>query len=126
MATPQILVIDDDDDVRAIAQMSLEAVGGFSVRTASCGEDGVVAASEEPPDAILLDVMMPGMDGPTTFRRLQAIETTRDVPVVLLTAKVMGTDGQQFADLGVAGVISKPFDAMQLPTELSRILGWSG
>jgi CheY-like chemotaxis protein len=119
-----VLVIDDDDDIRAITRLSLEAVGKCDVRTEASGEAGIAAALEEPPDAILLDVMMPGMDGPATFERLQAMAETRSIPVVLLTAKVAGVDDQRFDGLGVKGVIAKPFDAMSLPVELARIVGW--
>lgn len=124
MVNRLVLVIDDDDDIRAITRLCLETVGKCDVRTEASGEAGVAAALAEPPDAILLDVMMPGMDGPATFERLQASPETRDIPVVLLTAKVANVDDQRFAGLGVKGVIAKPFDAMSLPVELARIVGW--
>jgi CheY-like chemotaxis protein len=124
MTTRSVLVIDDDDDVRAIARLCLETVGGYQVRTASGGELGVESAAADPPDAILLDVMMPGMDGLTTFSRLRARAVTRAIPVVLLTAKVSGVDVTEIEEMGVAGMITKPFDAMGLPHELARIVGW--
>lgn len=123
MSSQHVLVIDDDDDVRTIARMSLEAVGGHQVRAADGGEEGIRLALESPPDAILLDMMMPGMDGPATLRLLQSIEETRHVPVVFLTAKVLGSDSQ-FTELGAAGLIAKPFDPMSLPGQLADIVGW--
>lgn len=120
-----ILVIDDEDNVREVTSMSLEVMGGWQTLTASNGADGIEIAKREKPDAILLDVMMPGMDGPTTFRALQQDETTRTIPVLLLTAKVQAADRLRFADLGVAGVISKPFDPAVLPTDVAAALGWT-
>ncbi|WP_240641513.1 response regulator [Nocardioides ferulae] len=121
---PSVLVVDDDDDVREITQIALEAIGGWNVLAASGGQEGFELALEHLPDAVLLDVMMPGLDGPATFRLLRADERTREIPVVLLTAKVQVGDRQVWDDLDVAGVISKPFDPMTLATEVSRILGW--
>lgn len=120
-----ILIIDDEDNVREVTSMSLEVMGGWQTLTASSGAEGIDIAKREKPDAILLDVMMPGMDGPTTFRALQQDDATRAIPVLLLTAKVQAADRARFADLGVAGVISKPFDPAVLPTDVSRALGWS-
>lgn len=77
-----------------------------------------------PSDAILLDVMMPGLSGPTTFARLQEQPETRHVPVVLLTARTQEADRRQFAELGVAGVLSKPFDPLSLPGQVAELLGW--
>lgn len=119
-----ILLIDDDDSIREVAQASLELVGGYQVTTASSGQEGLDVSRANPPDAILLDVMMPGLDGPTTFARLQGQEETRQVPVILLTAKTQEADRRRFAGLGVAGVLTKPFDPMTLPGEVAQILGW--
>lgn len=121
----RILVIDDDDGIREVCRASLELVGGHDVVTAASGQEGLDAARGDPPDAILLDVMMPGLDGPATFARLQELPETRDVPVILLTAKTQEADRVRFAALGVAGVFTKPFDPMALPADLGRILGWS-
>ncbi|HEX7242250.1 MAG TPA: response regulator [Longimicrobiaceae bacterium] len=120
----RILLVDDEDDIREVAQLSLEMVGGWEVLTARSGEEGIRRAGEERPDAILLDVMMPEMDGPTTFRQLQADPATREIPVLLLTAKVRSTDRERFSDLGVAGVLSKPFDPLTLARDISAVLGW--
>ena len=120
----RILVVDDDDSIREVAQMSLEMVGGHKVLTAACGADGLASARIERPDAILLDVMTPDLDGPATFERLQADPATREIPVILLTAKLQPADRTRFAELGVRAVVAKPFDPMTLPDEVVEILGW--
>jgi len=120
----RILVIDDEDDIREVAQVGLEVVANWQVLTASSGHEGIVKAQTEQPDAILLDVMMPDLDGTTTFRKLQADTMTQHIPVLLLTAKVQTADRRQFADLGVKGVIAKPFDPLKLSAEMCRLLGW--
>ena len=121
----RILIIDDEDDIRQVAALSLETVAGWDVIVASSGAQGLQRAAEHLPDAILLDVMMPGMDGPTTFRELRKNPVTAKIPVLLLTAKVQGPDQRRFADLGVEAVLLKPFDPLTLATEMERILGWA-
>jgi CheY-like chemotaxis protein len=121
---PLVLIVDDDEHIREIAQVTLEAVAGWTVVTAASGQEGIARALADQPDAILLDVMMPEMDGPTTVGKLKAGDLTRDIPVVLLTAKVQAEDRRSFMDLGVEGVISKPFDPMTLADEISQTLGW--
>lgn len=121
----RILLVDDEEDIRSVAEMSLKMVGGYEVLQASSGQEALAMAGSERPDAILLDVMMPIMDGPATFRALQEEARTRDIPVVLLTAKVQAGDFRVFEALGVAGVLTKPFDPMRLPEELARVLGWA-
>jgi CheY-like chemotaxis protein len=121
----RILIIDDDDDIREVAALSLETVAGWEVIMASSGAQGVARAAEQRPDAILLDVMMPGMDGPTTFRELRKNPATASIPVLLLTAKVQGSDQRRFADLGVEAVLVKPFDPLTLSTQISKALGWN-
>jgi CheY-like chemotaxis protein len=124
MTQRRVMVVDDEDDIREVAQLSLEMTAGWDVFTASSGAQAVERARAERPDAILLDVMMPGMDGPTTFAALQADEATRGIPVILLTAKVQAADRRRFEELGVAAVLSKPFDPMQLAGQVSEALGW--
>lgn len=119
------LVVDDDDSIREITQIALEAVGGWRVIPADGGVAALALAREHRPDVVLLDVMMPDMDGPTTFRRLQEDPATRDIPVVLLTAKVQVGVKQVWNEIAVAGVISKPFDPMTLHTQVAEILGWT-
>ena len=123
-APRQVLVVDDDDMLREVAKVSLEMVGGWRVSTASSGSEACRVALAEQPDALLLDVMMPGMDGPSTVLALQREPGTRDIPVIFLTAKVGGEGHAQWDDLAIAGVIPKPFDPMTLPSEVRRLLGW--
>ena len=120
----RILIIDDDDDIREVAALTLETVAGWEVVTANSGANGILRAQDENPDAILLDVMMPGMDGPTTFQELQKIPQTAKIPVILLTAKVQGADQKRFAELGVTAVLFKPFDPLTLAQQMSDVLGW--
>jgi CheY-like chemotaxis protein len=121
----KILLVDDEDDIREVAQMSLEMTAGWDVVTASSGAEALRLAAAERPDAILLDVMRPGMDGPATARALRAADDTAPIPIILLTAKVQAADRRRFDDLGVAGVLSKPFDPMELAAQVSGVLGWT-
>lgn len=121
----KVLIIDDDDDIREVAQVSLEAVGGWEVIAASSGLEGLSVARTDQPDAILLDVMMPDMDGAATFQLLHDDPGTRQIPVLLLTAKVQPADQRRFAQLDVRGVIAKPFDPMSLPDQVLQALGWT-
>ncbi len=125
MTVPTVLVVDDDDSVREITQLALEVVAGWQVIAAGGGAAALELARAHRPDAVLLDVMMPEMDGPTTLRHLKADETTRDIPVILLTAKVLAGERQAWDELAISGVIAKPFDPMGLPAEVSRMLGWT-
>ncbi len=121
----RILIIDDEDDIREVAALSLESVSGWEVIKANSGAQGLARAAEHQPDAILLDVMMPGMDGPTTFKELRKNPATVQIPVLLLTAKVQGTDQRRFADLGVEAVLFKPFDPLTLSKQIANALGWN-
>lgn len=125
MANPTVLVVDDDDSIREIAQLALELVGGWQVVTANGGMACLEMAAQHLPDAVLLDVMMPDMDGLTTFRRLQADEALQHIPVILVTAKVQVGSRQMWDGLPISGVIAKPFDPMTLAAEVSDLLGWS-
>jgi CheY-like chemotaxis protein len=116
------LIIDDEEDVRFVARMSLERVGGMTVVQASSGEEGVTRARSEQPDFILLDMMMPGMDGAATFRALRASTETASIPIVFLTAKAMVRDVQRFTELGAKGVVLKPFNPLTLASEIEDIL----
>ena len=120
----RILIIDDEDDIRQVAALSLETIAGWDVIVANSGAQGILRAEEHQPDAILLDVMMPGMDGPTTFRELRKNPATAKIPVLLLTAKVQGPYQRRFADLGVEAVLLKPFDPLTLAAQMSKVLGW--
>jgi two-component system alkaline phosphatase synthesis response regulator PhoP len=125
MSDKRVLVIDDEDDLREIARDSLELLGDFQVSTSSSGIEGLADAKAQHPDAILLDMMMPGMDGSATFQKLQDDATTQGIPVILLTAKVQSSDRLRFAEMGVAGVIAKPFDPISLASQVAQILDWS-
>lgn len=117
------LIIDDEEDVRSIARMSLARVGKMTVLDASCGADGIARAAAERPDVILLDVMMPSLDGPATIAELKSSEDTRSIPVVFLTAKAMPNEIERLRQLGAAGVIVKPFNPLTLADEVRKIVG---
>ena len=120
-ALSHILCIDDEDDIREIARLSLESVGGFRVTDRPGGREGVDAALAEKPDLILIDVMMPGQDGPATLAELRTHKELDDVPVVFMTARVQEQEVAEYHALGAAGVIAKPFDPMALSEELQAI-----
>jgi CheY-like chemotaxis protein len=120
----RVLVVDDSLLIREVARMSLESDGGFVVATAESGAQGLAAAVADRPDAILLDVVMPEMDGPATVQALRAHGETRGIPVVLVTGRDQEEDRRAFTELGVAGVISKPFDAAALAAQVRDVLGW--
>ena len=120
----RILIIDDEDDIREITALSLEAVAGWEILTASSGAEGIATAVVSKPDAILMDVMMPEIDGPTTFGLMQQNPDIAGIPVLLLTAKVQGVDQRRFANLGVAAVLFKPYDPLTLAQQISDALGW--
>jgi len=119
-----ILIIDDDESIREIAKASLELTTGWDVMTASSGLEGIAAAGTNHPDAILLDVMMPDMDGPAVFRGLRGQLDAPAIPVLFLTAKIQKSDLREFKDLGVQGVISKPFDPLKLAGLVALLLAW--
>lgn len=126
MTPPRVLIIDDASDIREVAQMGLEMISGWDVATATNGLDGFAQAAVAPPDAILLDVMMPEIDGPETLRRLLAEPVTAMVPVVFLTARTQEADIAWLEGLGARGVIAKPFDPVTLGDVLGALLGWPG
>jgi CheY-like chemotaxis protein len=119
-----VLVVDDDDSIREIAEISLQLVGGLHVLTASGGVEALEQVRAHHPDAVLMDVMMPDMDGLTTFRHMQADPDIRHIPVILVTAKVQVGERQVWDGLAISGVISKPFDPMTLAAEVGRMLEW--
>ena len=123
MTTPlkRILCVEDEPDIRAVLQMSLEMVGGFTVACASSGAEAITMAPGFAPDIILLDVMMPGMDGPTTLQRLRELPAVAATPVVFITAKVQPNEVAQFRALGAVDVVAKPFDPMRLSAEVAAI-----
>ncbi|NJK29202.1 MAG: response regulator [Acaryochloris sp. SU_5_25] len=124
MADKRILIIDDEQAIQAVASLSLKMEANWQVLTANSGSEGIHKAEQEQPDAILLDVMMPIMDGIDTFKQLQQNPQTRSIPVILLTAKAQAAEQEQFYDLGVAGVITKPFNSLTLASQITQLLGW--
>jgi CheY-like chemotaxis protein len=118
----KILVIDDEEDIRRIARLSLGKVGRMEVVDAASGVDGVRRAEEEGPDAILLDVMMPDLDGPSTFAALQRSPRASRIPVIFLTAKAMASEVDRLKGLGARGVLTKPFDPMTLADQVRAII----
>jgi CheY-like chemotaxis protein len=118
----KVLVVDDEDDIRRIATLSLATVGGMDVCEASGGAAGVARAREQRPDVVLLDMMMPGMDGVETFHALQGDPETARIPVVFLTAKAVASEAERVRGLGARGVLVKPFDPMTLPRMLRGLL----
>ena len=123
-APGRILIVDDEDDIRAIAQLSLESVGGWEVHAVSSGRDALQAAAEQSFDAVLLDVMMPELDGPSTLAALREAGHIDEVPVVFLTAKTQAAEQAELRAMGAVGVLAKPFDPMTLGDDLAAVLGW--
>ena len=117
----RILYVEDEPDIRFVAEMALQAVGGFTVITCASGEEALSAAPAAGADLLLLDVMMPGMDGPGTLKALRALAATADTPVIFMTAKVQATEVAMYKALGALEVIAKPFDPMTLAAQIQRI-----
>jgi two-component system, OmpR family, response regulator len=117
----KVLYVEDDGDIRTIALLALETVGGLQVRACASGAEAVQAAPAFAPQLLLLDVMMPGMDGPTTLARLRELPATASVPVVFMTAKVQASEVEQYRALGAIGVITKPFDPMTLARQVQDL-----
>ena len=122
MTTKRILIVDDEQDIREATQICLEVLGEWEVMTASSGKEGLIKAAAEQPDVILLDVMMPDMDGLTTLQKLQANPVTQNIPVILLTAKAQPAEKRRFTQLKVAAVITKPYDPFTLNDQLTQAL----
>jgi CheY-like chemotaxis protein len=117
-----ILYVDDEADIREVAQMALELEPGFEVRCAASGAEALVVALQWRPDLIMLDVMMPGLDGPSTLHRLRAEAATAATPVIFITARTQAQEVEAFLALGAIGVIAKPFDPMQLGSQVRELV----
>lgn len=117
----KILYVEDDPDIQMIASLALEKVGGFTVKAFSSGRDAIAEAASFGPDLILLDVMMPDMDGPTTLAGLRTEAGLEQIPVVFMTAKVMSSEVDEYRALGAVDVIPKPFDPMTLAERVRKI-----
>ena len=124
MKGKQILIVDDQEHLRELIQLCLEDIGGWNTLVAESGEECLQILQTERPNAILLDISMPGMDGFAVYEILQSDPITRSIPVILLTARVMSSDMAEFAKMGVAGVIRKPFEPTTLPGKVAEMLGW--
>ena len=120
----RILVVDDDDAVRRAVTTSLHMMSDWDIFDAYCGTQALESARQSTPDAILLDVMMPAMDGPSMLSKLRSTRSTSDIPVILLTARVRAVDEGAFAHLPLAGILVKPFDPLRLATQVAQVLGW--
>ena len=120
-AISRILVVDDEDDIRKIISAALEALGGYIVESCSSGNEAGLKAAAFNPDIILLDVMMPGMDGPTTLGKLRKIDGLETTPVIFITAKAMPTEIERYMSLGALGVITKPFNPMTICEEIEAL-----
>ena len=123
--TRRVLVVDDEPDIRAVARLSLERVGGWQVLEATGAAEALALAATERPDAVLLDVMMPVTDGLATFALLRADPRTQGIPVLLLTARAERAEHARWLAAGVRGVLAKPFDPLLLPTQVAEALGWA-
>lgn len=122
MEIQKVLLAEDEEDIRKVAQMSLQFRSGWKVTLASNGEECLARAAEDPPDLILLDCMMPKLDGYETCRRLKLDPSLREIPVIFLTAKAQETEVKKGLALGAVGYLIKPFNPMSLAAEISQIL----
>ncbi len=122
--SPVILVIDDSRLIRQVAELALGRIDTWQVLTVESGHDGLQVAARERPDAVLLDVVMPDLDGPATLRLLREEEATRHIPVIFLTGKSEDEDRRRYEALGATAVIGKPFDPQTLPNRVASALGW--
>ena len=122
-ALQRILFVEDDPDIQVVATMALEALGGFHVLACGSGAEALSRFGEFAPDLVLLDVMMPGMDGPATLAALRRLPGAEDTPVVFMTARVQAHEVARYREMGAAEVIAKPFDPMTLSANVREI--WS-
>ncbi len=124
MVVRRILVVDNEQYIQEVAKICLETVAGWEVLLAGSGRECLRKAEFEQPDAILLDVMMPDMDGMATFEKLQENPATQTIPVILLTAKIQSSDRRRYAQIGTVAAIAKPFDPLKLAEQVAAVLGW--
>ncbi|MEL6605225.1 MAG: response regulator [Cyanobacteria bacterium J06614_10] len=120
--TRRILIVDDDADIREATQLCLEITGQWEVLKAGNGPEGIAIACSEQPDAILLDMMLPGMDGLTILQRLRATPETEKIPIIILTAKAQSSEQKTFRQLKVASVIIKPYDPLTISDQIAAAL----
>lgn len=118
MELRKIVYVEDEPDIQVIAKLALETLGGFEVTICSSGPEALESIPKLNPDMVLLDVMMPQMDGPTTLKEIRKIESCAGIPVAFMTAKVQSAKISEFLEIGAIGVISKPFDPMTLAQQV--------
>ena len=118
----KVLYVDDEPDIREVATMALELDPELEIRSCGSGEEALRIAAEWRPDLVLLDVMMPGMDGPTTLARLRGLADVGDTKVVFITARAQSIDVDRLQNLGAQGIIAKPFDPLSLADQGRRYL----
>ncbi|MBB5022500.1 response regulator [Desulfurispira natronophila] len=121
MTLERILYVEDETDIQAVARMALEMVGGYTLQICSSGQEALEAAPAFDPHLILLDVMMPGMDGPTTLQNLRQLDAFASTPAIFMTAKVQPAEVAHYKSLGAIGVIAKPFDPMSLSNQIKEL-----
>lgn len=119
----KILYVEDEADIRLIVQIALEDVGGFELKSCSSGMEAIAEVERFKPDLILLDVMMPGLDGPTTLKELRKLPEVEKIPVIFMTARIQEKEIAQYKELGIKDIISKPFEPLSLPDTLRAF--WS-
>ena len=117
----RILLVDDEPDIRMIASKSLEMIGGYTIEPCASGDEALNKVASFNPELIIMDVMMPGKDGPTTLAELRQIDSFRKVPIIFMTARIQKQEIEEYLELGALDVISKPFDPMQLPNQVKEI-----
>jgi len=118
----RVLLVDDEPDILAVARIALTSHGGYAVRTCTSGAEALAVAPEFAPDLVIIDVMMPDMDGPSTLRLLRETAGIRDTPVVFLTAKAQPAEVMRYRALGAADVFAKPFDHKTMVEQVGRLL----
>ena len=124
MSSKRILFIDDEEDIKILARFCIESEADWEMLAASSGAEGVKIAETEQPDAILLDVMMPELDGLQTLEKLQTNPKTKHIPAIFITAKAQASDRRRFYAAGAKGVINKPFDSLTLASQIAGFLEW--
>ena len=117
----KIMHVEDEPSIREVARLALESLGGFTIESCASGDEAIAKAAPFNPDLFLFDEMMPGVDGPTTFRRMREIAGLENTPAIFMTAKAMPEDIARFKALGALAVIAKPFDPMTLADQVRTI-----
>jgi len=117
----KIMLVEDEPDIREIASLALTELGGFNLTLCESGQQALDKLPAALPQLVLLDVMMPDMDGPTTLQKLRTMSEMKNVPVIFMTARVQANEVEEYLKLGALGVIPKPFDPATLSTEIIKI-----